>query len=86
MLSLDGRLAVRCTNTTLSHREVKRFVRLGRWVYKVQRGGDTLQLLEVAKVIQLALPNLSLVFWLDEMNYPAIIIMPGGFCNTEMFL
>eukprot|EP00438_Fugacium_kawagutii_P029161 Skav216180 [mRNA] locus=scaffold2249:124226:133669:+ [translate_table: standard] len=34
---LDGRLAVRCSNTTLSHREVKRFVRLGRWVYKAAK-------------------------------------------------
>ena len=35
LLSLDGRLAVRCCNTSLPHREVKRFLRLGRWVYKV---------------------------------------------------
>ena len=37
LLSLDGRLAVRCCNTSLPYREVKRFLRLGRWVYKVHR-------------------------------------------------
>ena len=35
LLSLDGRLAIRCSNTSLPHREVKRFLRLGHWVYKV---------------------------------------------------
>ena len=34
LLSLDGRLAVRCCNTTEPHKEVKRFLRLGRWAYK----------------------------------------------------
>ena len=34
LLSLDGRLAVRCSNTTLPCREVKRFIRVARWVYK----------------------------------------------------
>eukprot|EP00435_Cladocopium_sp_Y103_P040656 s2512_g11.t1 len=36
LLSLDGRVAIRCCNTSLPHREVKRFLRLARWVYKVQ--------------------------------------------------
>ena len=34
LLSLDGRLAVRCSNTTLPYQEVKRFIRVARWVYK----------------------------------------------------
>ena len=34
LLSLDGRRAVRCSNATLPHAEVKRFLRMARWVYK----------------------------------------------------
>ena len=34
LLSLDGSLAVRCSNSTLPHAEVKRFLRMARWVYK----------------------------------------------------
>ena len=34
LLSLDGRLAVRCSNTTLPYKEVKRFIRVARWIYK----------------------------------------------------
>ena len=34
LLSLDGRLVVRCSNTTLPYQEVKRFIRVARWVYK----------------------------------------------------
>eukprot|EP00434_Breviolum_minutum_P004561 symbB.v1.2.004024.t1/scaffold227.1/size261201/10 len=34
LLSLDGRLAVRCSNTTLPYKEVKRFTRVARWIYK----------------------------------------------------
>ena len=34
LLSLDGRLAVRCSNTTLPYQEVKRFIRVARWAYK----------------------------------------------------
>ena len=34
LLSLDGCRAVRCSNSTLPHAEVKRFLRLARWVYK----------------------------------------------------
>ena len=34
LLSLDGRLAVRCSNTTLPYQEVKRFIRVARWIYK----------------------------------------------------
>ena len=40
LLSLDGRLAVRCSDTALPHREVKRFLRMARWVYKARRAGD----------------------------------------------
>ena len=39
LLSLDGRLAVRCSATALPHREVKRFLRMARWVYKARSGG-----------------------------------------------
>ena len=38
LLSLDGRLAVRCSDTALPHREVKRFLRIARWVYKARSG------------------------------------------------
>lgn len=38
LLSLDGRLAVRCSDTALPHREVKRFLRMARWVYKARSG------------------------------------------------
>ena len=34
LLSLDGSLAVRCSNTTLPYQEVKRFIRVARWIYK----------------------------------------------------
>ncbi len=34
LLSLDGRLAVRCSNATLPYQEVKRFIRVARWIYK----------------------------------------------------
>ena len=34
LLSLDGSLAVRCSNSTLPYAEVKRFLRMARWVYK----------------------------------------------------
>ena len=41
MLSLDGRLAVRCSNTTLPYQEVKRFIRVARWIYKATPSNDT---------------------------------------------
>ena len=34
LLSLDGHLAVRCSNATLPYQEVKRFIRVARWVYQ----------------------------------------------------
>ena len=34
LLSLDCRLAVRCSNTTLPYSEVKRLIRVARWIYK----------------------------------------------------
>ena len=34
LLSLDGSLAVRCSNSALPYAEVKRFLRVARWVYK----------------------------------------------------
>ena len=41
LLSLDGRLAVRCSNTTLPYQEVKRFIRVARWIYKADPSNDT---------------------------------------------
>ena len=34
LLSLDGRLAVRCSHSTLPYADVRRFLRVARWVYK----------------------------------------------------
>ena len=39
LLSLDGRLAVRCSNTSLTHTDVKRFLRVARWAYKAHHAG-----------------------------------------------
>ena len=43
LLSLDGRLVVRCSNTTLPYQEVKRFIRVARWVYKADSFAMALQ-------------------------------------------
>ena len=43
LLSLDGRRAVRCSNTTLPCQEVKRFIRVARWIYKAApRNGNAI--------------------------------------------
>eukprot|EP00435_Cladocopium_sp_Y103_P033664 s1811_g8.t1 len=38
LLSLDGRLAVRCSDAALPYSEVKRFLRVARWVYEARSG------------------------------------------------
>ena len=39
LLSLDGSHAVRCCNTSVSFKEVRRFLRMARWVYKAREIG-----------------------------------------------
>ena len=41
LLSLDGRVAVRCSNTALPYQEVKRFIRVARWIYKANPWNGT---------------------------------------------
>ena len=39
LLSLDGSHAVCCWNTSVSFKEVRRFLRMARWVYKARDVG-----------------------------------------------
>ena len=38
-LTLDGSHAVRCWNASVSFKEVRRFLRMARWVYKAREIG-----------------------------------------------
>jgi len=58
LLSLDGRLAVRCSNATLPYQEVKRFIRVARWVYKATPSEwHCNSLVAHAELIRLCLPS-----------------------------
>ena len=39
LLSLDGSHAVGCWNASVSFKEVRRFLRMARWVYKARKIG-----------------------------------------------
>ena len=63
LLSLDGRLAVRCSNTTLPYQEVKRFIRVARWIYKADRFWHRSSLVAHAESIHICLASWVYCMW-----------------------